>query len=30
MIDSIVNFKRKYKGLSNLTKFTDKKILEII
>jgi hypothetical protein len=30
MIDLMINFKRKHKGLNNLAKFTDKKIFEII
>lgn len=30
IVDSITNFKRKYKGLNNLFKFTDRKILEIV
>jgi hypothetical protein len=30
MVDSMVNFKRKYKGLNNLGKFTEKNILEIV
>lgn len=30
MIDAIAGFRRKFKGLNNLAKFTDKKVLEII
>lgn len=30
MIESIGTFKRKFKGLNNLAKFTDKNILETI
>jgi hypothetical protein len=30
LVDSVVNFKRKHKGLNNLPKFTGKSILEIV
>lgn len=30
IIDSVLGFKRKFKGLGNLVKFTDKKVMEIV
>lgn len=29
-MDTVINFKIKYKGLNNLYKFTNKKIMEIV